>query len=147
MFMMMMMLLMTMMMLIKRSNSTAPWNWFHEPILQHRETNSMMYVKLVRETIFTAPWHQLHGAVEFNCELKPQFHGAVEYFPRPSEQIPRTFWKQIMVPWNWYYRLHGPVELISRHHGISHIIYLWFARINHAKAYSNEKLIINIIRT
>ena len=93
MFMMMMMLLMTMMMLIKRSNSTAPWNWFHEPIPQHRETNSMMYVKLVRETKSTAPWNQFHEAVEFNCKLKPQLHGAVEYFPRASEQIPRTFWK------------------------------------------------------
>ena len=40
---------------IVRSNSTAPWNWFHEPIPQHRETKSTMYVELVRETNSTTP--------------------------------------------------------------------------------------------
>ena len=38
-----------------RSNSTAPWNWFHEPIPQHRENNSTMYVELVCEAKSTAP--------------------------------------------------------------------------------------------
>ena len=37
-----------------RSNSMAPWNWFQPPIPQHRETNSTMYVELVRETNSTA---------------------------------------------------------------------------------------------
>ena len=29
-----------------RPNSTAPWNGFHEPIPQHRETNSTLYVEI-----------------------------------------------------------------------------------------------------
>ena len=36
------------------ANSMAPWNWFQQPIPQHRETNSTMYVELVREINSTA---------------------------------------------------------------------------------------------
>ena len=43
-----------------------------------------------------------------------------------------------MVPWNWCNRLHRPGELIPRHHGMSHIIYLWSALLNHNKAYFIE---------
>ena len=38
-----------------RSNSKAPCYWFHEPIPQHRETNSTMYVELACEANSTAP--------------------------------------------------------------------------------------------
>ena len=140
MFMTMMMLMMTMVMLLKCDpiprhhgmGFTSPFYSTVKPI--PRST-----WRLVRETNFTAPCNQVHGAVGLSCELKPYFRGAVESCPRPIEQIPRTYWINSIVPLNWWHRLHRPVKLIVLRYGFSHIISLWSVSKNHNKVYVNKQ--------
>ena len=83
-----------------QSNSTAPWNWVHEPNPQHGEKNhdvcgigSRKTIPQHLETNSTEPWNLI-------VTLKPHFNGKI---------ISTTNWTKFTDRLN---KFHGAMELV-----------------------------------